>query len=222
MSRFQIISILVVIALMGWLQLIFKIRRTNEKEKYALKYFDSFKKYVESKGKDNEAYTWMTYESVKMQNQLGILGIMSNYKPPGANYIFKNYPVLVNMLPDLHSSFNSDYLIVASPWISNYIQVLQEMLVRHLGVLNKEKKDIQSEINNPFKAFRAGIQLLLLLPFSIVSWFGLATKDFLWRLSRNPLVKIISGVFAIIMFISAIVSLVVGWKYFVIIVKSIF
>jgi len=220
MSRIQIILIIIVIALIGWLQLIYKLRRVNHKERYALEYLNKFKKYVESQGKDNDAYSWMIYESVKMQGQLGILGIMLNYKPPGANYMHRNYQVLLNMLPELHRTFNSDLLVISS-LVSDYVQILQEMLVRHLGVLNEEKKDIRSEINNPFKAFRAGIHLILLLPFNIMSWFGLATDSFLWRLSRNPLVKIISGVVAIIMFISAIVSLVVGWKDFIIIVKTI-
>ncbi len=220
MSRFQIILFIFVIALIGWLQLIYKLRRVNQKEKYALEYLNKFKKYVESQGKDNEAYGWMIYESVKMQRQLGILGIMLNYKPPGANYMHKNYQVLINMLPELHRTFNSDLLVI-SKLVSDYIQVLQEMLVRHLGVLNEEKKDIKSEILNPFKTFRSGIQFILLLPVYIVNWFGLATESFLWRLSRNTLFKLFSGFVAIVGFISAVLGLVVGWKDFITIIRSI-
>lgn len=221
MSRFQLISIIVVIFLIGWLQLIYERRRIVQKEKYALEYLNKFKKYIESRGKDIESYSWMTYESVKMQNQLGILGIMSSYKPPSTNREYNQYQVLLNMLPALHSTFNSELLSI-SFLTSDYVQVIQEMMVRHLGVLGEEKKDIQSEIKNPFKAFRASIQLILLLPFNIVNWFGLTTKKFLWRLSRNPIFKIISGLVAVITFISAIVSIVVGWKDFIIIVKTIF
>jgi len=219
-SRFQIILILIVIALIGWLQLIYKSRRVNKKEKFAVEYLNKFKKYIESQGKDNDAYGWMIYESVKMQRQLGILGIMLNYKPPGANYMHKNYQVLMNMLPELHRTLNSD-LLVFSRLVSDYGQVLQEMLVRHLGVLNEDRNDIKSEMQNPFKAFRSGIQFVLLLPAYIVNWFGLTTDSLLWRLSRNTLFKIISGIVAIVGFISAVVSLVLGWKEFIIIVKSI-
>lgn len=121
MSRFQIILILIVIALIGWLQLIYKFQRVNRKEKYAVEYLNKFKKYVESQGKDNDTYGWMIYESVKMQRQLGILGIMLNYKPPGANYMHRNYQVLMNMLPELHRTFNSD-LLVFSSLVSDYVQ----------------------------------------------------------------------------------------------------
>lgn len=220
MSRFQIILILIVIALIGWLQLIYKFQRVNRKEKYAVEYLNKFKKYVESQGKDNDTYGWMIYESVKMQRQLGILGIMLNYKPPGANYMHRNYQVLMNMLPELHRTFNSD-LLVFSSLVSDYVQILQEMLVRHLGVLNEERNDIKSEMRNPFKAFRSGIQFILLSPAYIVNWFGLATDSFLWRLSRNTLFKLLSGFVAIVGFISAVVGLVVGWQDFVTIIRSI-
>ncbi len=220
MSRFQIILSIIVIALIGWLQLIYKFRRANRKEKYAVEYLNKFKKYVESQGKDNDAYGWMIYESVKMQRQLGILGIMSNYKPPGANYMYRNYQVLLNMLPDLRRTLNSDLLVISS-LVSDYVQILQEMLVRHLGVLDEEKKDIRSEILNPLKAFRSGIQFILLLPAYIVNWFGIATDSFLSRLSRNTLFKFLSGVVTIVGFVSAVVGLVVGWEDFITIIRSI-
>lgn len=219
MSRFQLFSIIVVIFLIGQLQLLFERRRISQKAIFAQEYLRKFRQYVESRGRDNESYSWMTYESVKMQNQLGLLGIMSSYSPPGANYVYNRYQVLLNMLPALQGTLNSE-LLSTSFVASGYIQTIQEMIVRHLGVLGEEKKDIQSEINNPLKAFREGIQLILLLPFNMVSWFGLTTKSFLWRLSRNLIVKIISGVVAIITFISAIIGIAVGWKDFVIIIKT--
>ncbi len=220
MTRLQIALLLIGIALIGWLQLIYKFRRTNKKEKYAIDYLNKFRKYVESQGNDNETYGWMIYESVKMQRQLGILGIMSSYKPPGADYIYNRYQVLLNMLPELHSIFNRGLLTISS-LASDYIQILRDMLVRHLGVLNEEKNDIRSELANPIKAFRAGIQLILLLPAYIVNWFGLATNDFLSRLSRSLIFKFISGIVAIVGFISAVIGIVVGWGEFMGILKSI-
>lgn len=220
MSRNQLILIIFLISLIGWLRLFYGRRRISGKAKFAQEYLNKFRQYIESRGRDNESYSWMIYESVKMQNQLGILGIMSGYSPPGSNYVYNQYQVLLNMLPSLHGILNSE-LLSTSFVAPGYIQTIQEVIVRHLGVLGGEIKDIQSEINNPLKAFRSGIQLILLLPFNVVHWFGLATKNFLWRLSRSLLFKIISGIAALITFISAIISIAVGWKAFVNIVKSI-
>ena len=220
MSRFQIFLAILGIALIGWLHLIYKIRSAIAKEKFAVGYLGRFRKYVESRGKDNEAYGRMIYESVRMQRQLGIQGIMSSYKPPGANYTYSGYQVLINMLPELHRTLNSDLLVIPSV-ASDYAQTLEELFVRHLGVLSDEKRDIRSEILNPFKAFRSGVQFILFLPAFIFSWFGLATGSFLSRLSRNKMVKLVSGFVAIITFVSAMVGLVVGWKDFITIIKGI-
>jgi len=220
MSRFEILLGIAAIALIGWLQLIYKFRRVDGKEKYAAEYLNKFRKYIESQGRDNDLYGWMTYESVKMQRQLGILGIMSNYKPPGANYMYRSYQVLVNILPELHRTLNSDLLSI-STLVSDYVQILQEMFIRYLGVLNDEKNEIRSEIRNPLKAFRSGIQFVLLVPVYIVNWFGLTSDGLLLRISRNVMFNLFSRIVSIIEFASAVVGLVVGWEEFITIIKSI-
>jgi hypothetical protein len=150
-----------------------------------------------------------------MQRDLGSLGVMSRYKPPGANYFLNNYQIVINMLPELRQTLSDPLLSSISRLAPEYAQTLEEVLIRHLGVLEERAESLQKKLRNPVTDFREGVQLILFVPFYLISWLGILSTNKLRALSRKPIPKILSGVVALVGFLSAVVGLVIGWSDFV-------
>jgi hypothetical protein len=187
---------------------------------FAIEYQNTLVRYLKSGGRDNEAYTWLVHRSVKMQTELGALGVLHGYKPPAANYFIKDYQIVLNMLHELHTSLQSGLPIPSL--IDGFAHTLQDTIIRHVGVLDDRISASQQQTRNPILWFREGIETLLAIPFQLLNWFGLLGARTTATVTQNPLFRLLSGIISVIAFSSAIVGLVTGWDEFLAIVTRIF
>jgi hypothetical protein len=214
MSRLNIVFLIISIMLMGFIRVIFFVRKIGQQDKFAEEFLEKLTNYVKSRGSDETSYIWMVYNSTKMQRDIGELGILK-YKPAGASYFINDYEVIVNSLSELKRHY-SDMTYSFLPRLANETaEMIRETLIRYLGDLDNSKKELIKKLMNPLYIFQEGIQSILLIPFYLFGIAGLGKVSNIYKLSQNKFFKLISGIVFIITFISAIVSLIAGWPAFI-------
>lgn len=212
MERLIIIIVLLAICGYGFVKIGLKLKKQNEKLDFADEFLGKLKSYVDSVGRNLDDYGWMIHRSNKMQNHLGSLGIIHSYKPPYKNIMYSNYPIILNMLPDLRSSIENDILRSVA---YQYANSLQETLVRHIGRIEDNLEFYKKEIKNPFKWLREGVREIVAVPAYLLSWLGIISESFVRKLISSVFFKAVSGLIALVGFVSAIVTIVIGWEEFV-------
>lgn len=208
-----VISILVVIAIIGFTKVLAIRSSISKRLDNTNTYLKRLQDYVASNGQDNISYTWLIEKSTQMQFELGSQGII-DYKPPAAMYYITNYPVIVNLLPELRRALNERHLFDDS-LPRDYSIMIQEVLIRHIGVLKDNHEESNHWITNPFVWLREGVKSILLFPFNLLQWVGLASPSFTATLSSNPLMRTFSGLVVLVGLIASIVTITIGWSEFI-------
>jgi hypothetical protein len=145
-----------------------------------------------------------------MQQDLGNMGVFAKYKPPHANYMLNDYPVLVNMLPELHRAASDE--ILSGRIASGYATTIQEVMDRYDGELERGLKRVEEPLGNPLMWFREGIDVLLSAPRSILTAFGVLPEAS--AAPRGRLSAVIGGIVTLVTFASGLVTIATGWDAF--------
>ena len=200
------------IFIIGFITTLREFLRYQKKYDFAFEYFDYLKKYIESGGDDNSSYTWLTSKSSKIQNQMGVFGLV-DYKPAGANYIHKNHQLIVNGLPELRQYYADRYIFQR---LANEMAAsLQEALIRYSGHLEDKLEAAKSNLLNPIIAFREGVRSILAFPLNLLGWFGIVSMSTIYSVTTSIVFKLFSGLAAILAFVGTVMTIVVGWNDFV-------
>lgn len=207
MQHIYLLTLTIGIIIFEFLKCVQEIHQINKKEKYVNGFMEHFIKYVNSNGRDQEADIWLTMNSIKMQRQMGGLGIVG-YQPPFQNYIHNNYLVVVNGLDEIKKELTNGLGC-------QHVQMVQDAIIRYIGELNNHRESIIEEMKNPIVLFRNGVQWIFVFPIQLLKWFGVISTGSFIKLSDNLVIRFLSGVFSLITFISTVVSLVIGWDAFV-------
>ncbi|WP_297809525.1 hypothetical protein [uncultured Methylophaga sp.] len=159
-----------------------------------------------------EDYDWMLHRSNKMQYNLGHAGIYGSYRPPYQNVVYSNYPIILNMLPDLRNALNDQ--VLSGDVASQYAHALREVLIRHIGETEDRINYLVDEIMNPLKWFREGVKEVVSIPVYLLSALGILSKPLASNMLSSSLFSVLSGVVALISFLSALVTIGLGWEQF--------
>jgi len=209
-----IVGIAVTLVVIGLLAVRAELLSLQTDTSFATEYLQTFRRYMESRGKSGEAYGWLTMNAVRMQQDLGQLGVMNMYRPAGATFSYNHYPIVINMLPALHQDLTGQFADIMTEPLRYMAQTINDAIIRYFGVLERREHYLRKKSKNPVVLLREGFQQILILPFMILGWFGLYAEGNLTRLRRSRLVQAISGVVTLLGVLAAIVSLVVGWPAF--------
>lgn len=167
---------------------------------FANKYFKAHNRWSQSGDLDGELYVWLTMNVNKIQNDVGSFGIMS-YKPAFQNYMINNYYIIINTIPKFREGHIESF----------DVNSVDDCLLRHLGYLEEYQKDTLRNLKNPFIWFREGFKEVLSIPIFVISWFGIISNRTLNSIRNSLLYKVISGLFALVTFISGLVTIIVGY-----------
>jgi hypothetical protein len=148
-----------------------------------------------------------------MQTQLGISGICASYRPPYANFQYSNYPIILNMLPELRNALN-DSVLSNSQLVHQYSMALQDTLIRHLGSLHDLGEVNNHALRNPVIWLREGVRVITALPLTLLGWLGALSETTVTRLTSGRFFKTISSFAALVGFVSAVMGVVLGWEQF--------
>ena len=203
--------------IIGFLTLRNQIVRIYKSLDFVEEFRTKFIDYCNSRGNDSEAYTWITLNSPKMQREMGAYGTYEAFKPPAANYMIKNYQIIMNMIPELRRYIdmsNESMGTMFASTIDGYIKAIDEALLRYIGVLNEQEDNAKKRLGNPLLWLRTGVEEILALPLLLIAGFGLIGFSTVRRLQNNFFFQIFSVITTVIGLIAAIMTIVMGWDDF--------
>ena len=213
----------ITLLIIGFVSLRYRLFTIQQKIDFSGEYRKKFLLYCNSDGNDQEAYTWLILKSNRMQDEMGSQGIYSSFSPPGGRYTYKNYPIVLNMLPELRHYIEENRqsmgTIFAST-VNSYARMIDEALLRYLGSLEQRFSEATSSLKNPFIWFRAGVEQFLATPLIFLVWVGLMGSAAVWKVRGSHLFKILAGSVTIIGFISGLITIILGWNETVSLVQS--
>lgn len=212
-DKLIIITLILVICILGFIKLINERKIIDNKYALALDFIEKLKVYIDSRGEDLSTYAWLIHRSDRMQVQLGRGGIFTSYQPPYRNTIYPYYPIILNMLPELRSTFE-DSLLSSSHTARQYSMTLQDTLIRNIGILDDSYELNTKFLKNPIIWLREGARILTAFPLTVLAWLGAMSENTLTRITTSAVFKVISAIVAIIGLISAVMGIALGWEQF--------
>lgn len=203
------VALLLSIGAAGLIQMAIELRSLKERKHFSEAFLSKLKEFWESGGSDTRAYGWLLHRSHKMQNEMGASGIIHSYRPPYQNYMYTNYPIILNMIPELRKSLEDE--IMSRRLALQYLNALQESLVRYIGQLDDWLESKTKDLINPVKWFREGIRSLVVFPVAFLGWVGLLSQPAVQRWKTGIFSSLLSGVLTIIGLVSGVMTIVLGW-----------
>jgi hypothetical protein len=205
-DRLGILVVLVGIAVVGNLRLRRGMVRLLDQKDRIIEFNRKLAEYVQGGGRDAGIYQWLTFHSVKIQNDLGPHGYVTHFRPPFANYVVPYWAIVLNALPEIQRGFTGSFLFEQA---QGYTQILSDALLRFGGVLEDRIEAAQAEVRNPVSSFREGVAVILRLPLDILHWLGLKQKPVS---AGGAVSRTLSGAISLLALLSAVVSLIAGWE----------
>jgi hypothetical protein len=166
---------------------------------------------------DPHTYEWLTLHANRMQLQLGSQGLVT-FKPPYANHRIQNYPVVINVLPELRRCLTDQP--ASTNLLGDYASLLDDALVRYLGSLFEVHQHSLAANKNPIVWLASGTRYVLAAPLWFLASAGVLPPKFASRVVASTVYRVLSGSIATIGFVSALVGLVTGWEQFATILRK--
>lgn len=161
---------------------------------------ESGKNFKIDVGNSNDIYVWLIKNVNKMQVMIGDIGIIE-YVAPHGRYSVPNYHLVINTLEKYHEGLHR-----------MEITGVDNCLLRFIGVLEGKIADKNKELGNPVTCFRKGFKEIISFPFYILNWFGLIPNKTVEDITSSLIVKLMAGIFALVGFLSGVVTIIQGWE----------
>lgn len=134
---------------------------------------------------------------------------MAMYRPPFAGYAIRDYSVLMNMLPEYRQAANQWALRSQA---AMYASTVRDALVRYSGSLDDIERDARQASQNPIVWLREGTRTVLASPFRLLRSLGILSEATESGIVGSSLLKIGSGVVALLTIAAAVVQILTGWE----------
>ncbi len=198
---------------MGLWSIIKERKNTTTRRDLAIDFLDKLRSYIDGRGEDLKSYSWLIHRSNRFQLEMGSTGILGVYRPPFQNYQIKNFPIILNILPELRKEFEQR-LMSSSRLIPLYANLLQESIVRYMGNLDDSLDKRNKEIRNPIIWLREGIREIIAFPIIIFSWLGVISEVTVKSITHTLIFRSIAAITMLIGLVSAIMGIALGWDPF--------
>lgn len=205
---------------LGLAQMIRSLVRKQARLDFALEYRNKFIAYGNSQGTDRETYQWLTLRAQRMQADLGHTGIYASFRPPFEQVVYKDFPIILNMLPRIRQMMDDNKLGTWRRLIPDYLFAVDEALLRYLGPLEEACTTARKELANPILWFRTGVSQILSIPLYLLGLFGLMGSRTIDAIQSTVGFRIIVGISGLIGFVGAVVGLLTDWSEAHAILKS--
>ena len=221
MDRIVPASVILIVALIGFIYIFQRVKQLADNRQSANDFRDKLNAYLNSQGQDYQTYSWLIHRSSRIQSEMGPFGIVGALRPPYADYIYRNYPIVFNSLREIRRGFEDDRFLRNTRALCEYGALLNESVLRYIGALDDLLELERKGLRNPFVWLQDGVKQILLLPFTLLFRFGVMGGATIDTVARNPVFRILSGLVALLSVLSAIITIVVGWEPFINIVRQV-
>lgn len=187
-------------------------KNLKESLHFLSEYRNKFITYANSQGADTVAYRWLMLNSQKAQRELGETGMYDAFRPPFERVQYRNYAIILNMLPRVRQMMDDNRTGLWGEQISGYVHAIDEALLRRIGPLTDSLTEFGKRITNPFYLFRSGMEQVLSLPLYALSLFGVIGFQTISLVRQSKLFKFLVGLAGVFSFICALVGFLVDWS----------
>jgi hypothetical protein len=219
LDRLFLAAVLVALAGYGLVISCRRLRAILARKSFLHDFAERFSRYLQSHGQDDTLYVELTQRVGRMQMELGPHGIMAMYRPPFANYAYTNFQVLINLLPEFRQA--------AASWglenqARQHADTIRDVLLRYSGDLDTIEQSARSDLRNPVVWFREGVGGVLSIPFRLLGSLGILTPSIESAITGSVLLRLASGVVALITLLAAIVQILTGWEASIAFLRKLF
>lgn len=224
----KIIPILFVIGIiiLGFIVKMIELRDLNKRINFTSDYHNKFVTLVNEitskKSFNQNLYYELTSDVIAMQAELGADGVYSHVTDNLNGYSAKNYQMLINFLPELRNVLNDYSNSIMMIRYDHSAKACDDMFIRHLGTLNRLEENYRKNIFNPFSCFSSAMRFIVSLPILILHWFGFISTEKTRKVKHNWFIRFLGFIITLIGFISAIITICIGWNDFMKIINDVF
>jgi hypothetical protein len=204
---------LLIVAFLGRRRITERAKEIANDIEYAKKYRATLHDYAQSGGDNLDAYEWLVFNSNKIQNQLGPFGVYLSYEPPFSGVRYKNYPAVINLVPDLRDRLSRRTL---APSTYQSLTALDDCFLRYMGFMDEQQQSMGMYRTKPLHWFAEGMEKVLGAPLYLLSAFGVVGQQTIRSLTGSRLFRAVGVVLAVL---SAVVGIVTGAEAFITIIR---
>lgn len=126
----------------------------------------------------------------------------------------REYQPLANIVNEMRMAMSLGRNSIVLSRLDQAIGNCDYILRRHVGNLDRMIEEEEKGLHNPFVCFSEGIRAIVRTPGKILVWLGLLSDNHEQTFYGNVIFKIIGWIVTAIGFISAIMTIVLGWDQF--------
>lgn len=223
---YHVIPAIIVVALIV-IGFVIKCRRINSYNKrcdftieFNNKFFDFVNETFSSYRIDSNKYSAVIMEVDKIQQELGMDGVLNSFYDPLHGMQGRNYQLFMNIMPEIRSAVSERDNIIIMERINQLMGLCEDALKRHVGNLERAIENEKKGLFNPITCLGEGIRWLVGLPVDILCWAGLYSAARSQKIKVSTIFKIISNIIVVIGLISSIVTIALGWDEFRIMLQN--
>lgn len=223
MDKIIIVAAIIVVCVIGLILKLKYIFDLNKRHEFVIEYHNKFVDLINGKMSgtfDQINYTWLMKNVHKMHAELGAIGYV-NYVDKLHGIQATNHALLLNFLAEVQQEDDIRNPIIAKRMMDS-AKTCSDMFIRHDGDLSEWKEETKKEVCNPFSLFGEGFRYIVHLPINCFYWLGLISLETAGKIKTNIFVKMIEKMFMLLSLLSAVVTIVIGWNEFVVIIDGIF
>lgn len=215
-----VVAITVCLFAIGFARQFYTVRGMQKRIDEVQEFLNKFTVWCNGEGKDQDAYVWLQRKVDDIQGTVGVAGVIS-YRPPFANFMHTNYPLLLNHLPEIRREFNDGHFRyfggnLLLEQIHSVANCLQRFIGFAEGVRDREKKRRW----NPIVWLAGGVGWVLAIPVSLLAETGLLSAARKASVVNSKLFALAAFIAAAAAFLSTIMSIAMGWDAFVALLAS--
>lgn len=184
------------------------------------KFFDFANDAFTAKRMNSEKYNAVIKDVDKIQEELGMDGVINGFVDSLKGIQGSNYQLFMNIMPEIRTALSNVGYSVMDERINQLMGLCEDALRRHIGNLDRAIEHEKKGLWNPITCMGEGIRWIVGLPVDILQWAGLYNDGRSRRIKASFIFKAISNLIVFIGLVSSIVTIVLGWDEFLEIINN--
>lgn len=221
MKKIQGIVLLVIVLIIGFSNIVYRIIKMNKEQKVVINYRKELIEFLNGINEGNISARHLEYlnsNSCEVQSIVGALGIAVSFIDPILGLQCNNYQIIINGVDEISRSLRiklHDQAINAGLMMSN-------SLGKYIGSVDSDRKKMISYMKNPFTLLREGVRVIVGFPIFFLYWSGLINYSRYHKIKSNIIVKLIGFILGFLGFIDTMITIITGYKPSIEIIKQFF
>lgn len=211
MTKVKAVIFIVAIAVLGVINIIYRIVKIKKKLDIVFNYQDKLVEFLNSHSKGTTLYDNLDYlnkNSWEVQDIIDAVGMNFSMINPILGVQYSNYQIIINGIDEITRNLSLGISLDEIPLM------MSNCLGKYIGYGQRNGNELISYLKNPLIWVREGIRVIVGLPIYFIYWTGLIKYSSYLRIKSNILVKLIGFIIGILGFIGTIVTIVTGYEPF--------